>query len=69
MMTNEWIIDVLADLSPFANENGLTALAMQLDDAALVAKAEISTLEGVGQELAKWEVGNTGRVHRAIAAR
>ena len=68
-MTNDWIIEVLADLTTFATENGLTALADQLEDTALVAKAEIMSLEGVAREFAKWEVESSGRVHRTITAR
>lgn len=43
MAQNEWILDVLSDLSAFAVENGLTALAEQLDDTKLIAAAEISS--------------------------
>ena len=46
-MTNDWIIDVLSDLKSFATENGLVALAGQLDDAVLVAATEISSAEGM----------------------
>lgn len=42
-MANEWILDVLADLRSFARKNSLSALASQLDDAALVAAAEIAS--------------------------
>lgn len=45
-MRNEWILEVLADLRRFALLNGLPQLAEQLDDTALVAMAEIATLEG-----------------------
>lgn len=43
MAQNEWILDVLSDLSAFAVENGLTALAEQLDDTKLIAAAEITS--------------------------
>ena len=36
-MQNEWILDVLADLKTFAQQNGLGVLAEQLDDTQLVA--------------------------------
>ena len=42
-MQNDWILDVLADLKNFADANGLGALAQQLDDAKLIAAAEISS--------------------------
>lgn len=44
-MRNDWILDVLADLKTFALSNGLPALAEQLDDTALIAMAEIASLE------------------------
>jgi hypothetical protein len=44
-MPNEWIIDVLADLKAFAELNGMAATADGLDDAMLVAMAELSSLE------------------------
>ncbi len=68
-MTNDWILDVLKDLKTFAKKNGLTALAEQLDDTALIAAAEISSNEGAVQEMSNWEVGETGRVYRTVAAR
>jgi hypothetical protein len=40
-MQHDWILDVLADLTTFARRNGLTTLAEELDDAQLVAAAEI----------------------------
>lgn len=40
-MQNDWILDVLADLRTFADNNGLDALAQQLEDTRLVAAAEI----------------------------
>ena len=42
-MQNDWILDVLADLKSFATANGMTALAEQLDDATLIAAAEIAS--------------------------
>jgi len=68
-MTNDWIIDVLADLKTFATKNGLTALAGQLEDTSLIASAEIASQQGAAQELANWEVGTTGRIHRTVTAR
>ena len=68
-MANDWIIDVLADLKTFATENGLTALAGQLEDTALVASTEISSQKGVPQELVNWEIGSTRRLSRTATAR
>ncbi len=45
MMRNEWILDVLADPKTFALSNELPHLAEHLDDTALVAMAEIASLE------------------------
>jgi hypothetical protein len=40
-MTNEWIIDVLADLRQIAQRHHDMALAEQLDDAIVVAAGEL----------------------------
>ncbi len=45
MAQNEWILDVLSDLNAFAVENGLIALAEQLDDTKLIAAAEIASMK------------------------
>jgi hypothetical protein len=48
-MGHDWILDVLTDLKTFARTNGMPSLAAQLDDAAFVAQAEItSQTEGKG---------------------
>ncbi len=41
-MPKEWIIDVLADLQAFAERNGLEATAAGVEDAVLVAMAELA---------------------------
>lgn len=46
-MQNEWILDVIADLKTFAQQNGLGVLAEQLDDTQLVAASELA-LTGEG---------------------
>ncbi len=68
-MANDWILDVLSDLKAFATENGLLALADQLDEAALVAATEISSLEGQGRNVTGWDIGETGKANRRVAAR
>lgn len=45
-MEYQWILDVLRDMKSFAQENGLTALAEQLDDTQHVALAEIAMATG-----------------------
>ncbi|SLN59749.1 hypothetical protein ROJ8625_03024 [Roseivivax jejudonensis] len=42
-MRHDWIINVLSDLGTFARQNGLTALAAQIEDAKFVAHAEIAS--------------------------
>ncbi len=44
-MGHDWIIDVLTDLKNFARQNDLPVLAELLDDAALVAAAEIESIQ------------------------
>lgn len=44
-MDNEWMIDVLTDLRKFAQKQAMMDLAEHLDDAILVAAAELHTLE------------------------
>ncbi|MBB4174792.1 hypothetical protein [Sulfitobacter noctilucicola] len=44
-MRSDWILDVLADLKTFALSVDLHALAEQLDDTAIVAMAEIASLD------------------------
>lgn len=68
-MANDWIIDVLADLKTYAAQNGLSALAGQLDDATLIAATEIASTEGGAPEKANWEIGSTGRIYRTSATR
>ena len=39
-MTNDWMLDVLADMRGFALMNGMNELAEQLDRAAEIAKRD-----------------------------
>jgi hypothetical protein len=41
-MQHIWLIDVLADLRAFSRQNGLPALAGQLDEALMTAALEIA---------------------------
>lgn len=45
-MGHDWIIDVLADLRSFARQNDLPHLSAQLDEAIIVATAEVSAVRG-----------------------
>ncbi|MCX7888994.1 MAG: hypothetical protein N2422_04600 [Rhodobacteraceae bacterium] len=67
-MQYDWIIDVLSDLKTFAQSNGLSALAEQLDDSILVAATEIAQAEeeSVGGMLRNAEPA--GALHRAHSA-
>ena len=42
-MAHEWVLDVLADLQSFADANDLSALAAHLEDAGLIAAADIAS--------------------------
>jgi hypothetical protein len=42
-MQNEWLLDVLADLSSFAGENGMDRLSRQLDQTRAVAVIELAS--------------------------
>ncbi|HPD93815.1 MAG: hypothetical protein H6900_06910 [Rhodobacter sp.] len=44
-MAHEWMIRVLEDLLTYARLHGLTALAEMLDQARMLAIAEIANLE------------------------
>ncbi|MFT6076613.1 MAG: hypothetical protein ACJAZ1_003549 [Yoonia sp.] len=41
-MGHDWIIDVLADIRSFAEQNEMPFLCEQLDDAMLVAAVEVA---------------------------
>ena len=45
-MKYDWILDVLGDLRAFAQANGLTSLAEQLEDTTLIAAVEIASVGG-----------------------
>ena len=47
-MEHDWMLDVLADLRNFAERNELPALAEQLQETALLAAVEISSVESDG---------------------
>jgi hypothetical protein len=56
---NNWIIDVLTDLRTFAQKNDLPLLAVQLEETALVGKAEIAQLVDRAPTLAQGESTET----------
>jgi len=56
-MSHDWVIDVLSDLRRYADRNGLPRLALNLQEAALLAAMEISArlpaAGGIGADGAK----------------
>lgn len=67
-MPYQWILDVLSDLKAFAQVNGLTALAEQLDDTSLVAAAEIAHVTGMTTGGFALDAAKAGALHSGIAA-
>ncbi|MGX9356591.1 hypothetical protein ACS3SW_15925 [Roseobacteraceae bacterium S113] len=63
-MQHDWILDVLADLRTYAQTNGLSAVAEQLEDTRIVAMAEIAS----GTEEDRFGGGPRETAHRAIVA-
>jgi hypothetical protein len=63
-MTNDWILDVLADLCAFARQNDLPKLAAQIEDATLVAVAELASAEAECLAALPEGMGDAGRVYR-----
>ena len=68
-MTNKWILDVLADLRTFSNENGLSATRKQLDHAMAVAAAEIASSKGIAHGTAQRGLGDACGQNREAAER
>ncbi|MCI2400448.1 hypothetical protein [Aliiroseovarius subalbicans] len=66
-MANEWIIDVLTDLKAFAERNGLEATVDVLDDARLVALAELASSAGGKAETTRAHESDT-RDHPGLIA-
>ena len=66
-MANDWILDVLADLRTYARKNGLSALAIQLEDTTLIAATEIASTEGRAPVTAVCDAGTARSVFREHA--
>ena len=62
-MSHNWILDVLADLKMFAQQNDLVALAEQLDDTTLVAATELASKETGASAATTTDGGNIRIVH------
>ena len=67
-MGHEWIIDVLADLKSFAKTNDLPMLAMQLEDAALIASAEIQSTTEVLSPRTRGDSSGTRHIFASAGA-
>ena len=67
-MGNDWIIGVLADLKNFAQENDLPLLAVQLDEANLVAEAEIAQRSDGASVTVRGESTETGSIFAQAGA-
>ncbi|MEM8631265.1 MAG: hypothetical protein AAGF74_08510 [Pseudomonadota bacterium] len=63
-MSNNWILDFLADLKMFARQNDLTALAEQLDDTTLVAATELAAKDARAATKAFGDAGESRSVRR-----
>ena len=66
-MANEWILDVLADLSAFAEQNGLAGLERQIELAARAAETDMKRVQGIALNEAGQGIGHVGHLHRAAA--
>lgn len=64
-MKDEWILDVIADLKRFADENGLTDLAEQLEQTQAVATIEIVGAPAAPIGRPHRDGGHVGTQHRA----
>jgi len=66
-MSQEWIVDVLADLKTFARQNDMGQLAEHLDETMMVAAAELAhRVEGEAQ-LMDYDAPRTGTLRRVFA--
>lgn len=73
-MSDDWIIDVLADLKSYAEMNGMPAVAASLEDATLVALAEMGSFQargrsGMGSVMRAGHDGDAGNVTWLFAGR
>ena len=61
-MGHKWIINVLADLNIFAEQNDLPLLAAQLEKTSIVAAAEIGSLQYVASQQMQGEQAGIRRL-------
>jgi hypothetical protein len=67
-MGHDWIIDVLADLKSFASTNDLPLLALQLEETALLASAEIDKTTETPSRLTRGNGSGTQYVFASTGA-
>ena len=66
-MANEWILDVLADLTSFAEKNDLHALSRQLVLTSQVAEIDLGATHGMSPHSTGQGFGHVGILHRGTA--
>ncbi len=66
-MTNEWMLDVLADLRAFADQNGMPRLADRLVETAALAEEELAVRECKGTAGADDAAAKAGNGSERIA--
>lgn len=67
-MANDWILDVLQDLTTFARKNGYDELERQLVAASETAAIEIDAGAGLPQNVVVRGLSHAGILHRCAAA-
>lgn len=67
-MTNDWILDVIADLRAFAGKNGLSKLADHLETASEIALIEIASND-TGEKRSPMNGRISGVLYRPYAER
>lgn len=65
-MGNKWIIDVLADLQAFAEQNDLHIVADHLAETAKIARIEIASITQGAPRLVCGDRFEAGKLYQAI---
>ena len=65
-MSNEWILDVIADLRRFADLNNMPRLAVQLDQSAATAQVE---LDLANARTSAGELATNAKLGRTVSGR
>lgn len=66
-MSKHWILDVLTDLRAYAGANDMPVLAQHLEEAALLAVAELAQTPGVRLSVVQPDGAEIGRLPRQAA--